>query len=80
MHIEGTEFLHALAAINVCEEIKIPSVTSMQGILNGQYNYQCGHLQVDDMLLSKDNFMSGLLLHLRKTRWYKKRLATMKER
>lgn len=75
VHIEGTEFLHALAAINVCEEKKIPSVTSMQGILNGQYNYQCGHLQIDDLLFSKDNFMPGLLLHLRKTRWYKKRLS-----
>lgn len=75
VHIEGTEFLHALAAINVCEENKIPSVTSMQGILNGQYNYQCGHLQIDDLLFSKDNFMPGLLLHLRKTRWYKKRLS-----
>ncbi len=79
VHIEGTEFLHALATINVCEELKIPSVTSMQGILNGQYNYQCGHLQVDDMLLSKDNFMPGLLLHLRKTIWYKKRLAHEKQ-
>lgn len=75
VHVEGTEFLHALAAINVCEEMKMPSVTSLQGVLNGQYNYQCGHLQVDDMLLSRKNFMSGLLLHLRKTRWYKKRLT-----
>lgn len=79
VHIEGTEFLHALATINVCEDLKIHSVTSMQGILNGQYNYQCGHLQVDDMLLSKDNFLPGLLLHLRKTRWYKKRLAHEKQ-
>ena len=79
VHIEGTEFLHALAAINVCDEQKLKSVTSMQGILNGQYNYQCGHLQVDDMLLSKDNFLPGLLLHLRKTRWYKKRLAHEKQ-
>ena len=75
VHIEGTEFLHALATINICYELKIPSVTSMQGILNGQYNYQCGHLQIDDLLFSKKNFMPGLLLHLRKTRWYKKRLV-----
>lgn len=75
VHIEGTEFLHALAAMNVCEELKLKSVTSMQGILDGYYNYQCGLLQIDDLLFSKDNFMSGLLLHLRKTRWYKKRLV-----
>ena len=79
VHIEGTEFLHALAAMNVCEELKLKSVTSMQGILDGYYNYQCGLLQIDDLLFSKDNFMSGLLLHLRKTRWYKKRLAHEKQ-
>ncbi len=75
VHIEGTEFLHALAAINVCDEQKLKSVTSMQGILDGYYNYQCGLLQIDDLLFSKKNFMPGLLLHLRKTRWYKKRLV-----
>lgn len=77
IHIEGTEFLHAKAAISVGEKNNIPVVTSMQGILNGQYNYQCGQLQVDDLIFSKSptNIFAGLLLHFRKTRWYKKRLS-----
>ncbi len=81
IHIEGTEFLHAKAAIIVGDKKKIPVVTSMQGILNGQYNYQCGQLQVDDLIFSKSltNVMAGLLLHFRKTKWYKKRLAHEKE-
>lgn len=81
VHIEGTEFLHAKAALEICEKLHIPSVTSMQGILNGQYNYQCGQLQVDDLIFSKSltNILAGLLLHFRKTKWYKKRLAHEKE-
>ena len=77
IHIEGTEFLHAKAALKVGEKLNIPTVTSMQGILNGQYNYQCGQLQVDDLIFSKSltNIFAGLLLHFRKTKWYKKRLA-----
>ncbi len=81
IHIEGTEFLHAKAALVVGEKLNIPTVTSMQGILNGQYNYQCGQLQVDDLIFSKSltNIFAGLLLHLRKAKWYKKRLAQEKE-
>lgn len=81
IHIEGTEFLHAKAALTVGQKMNIPTVTSMQGILNGQYNYQCGQLQMDDLLFSKsiNNIFSGLLLHFRKTKWYKKRLAHEKE-
>ncbi len=77
IHIEGTEFLHAKAALVVGEKLNIPTVTSMQGILNGQYNYQCGQLQVDDLIFSKSltNIFAGLLLHFRKTKWYKKRLT-----
>lgn len=77
IHIEGTEFLHAKATINVGNRLNIPTVASMQGILNGQYNYQCGQLQIDDMILSGNftEFCAGMLLHLRKTRWYKKRLS-----
>lgn len=81
IHIEGTEFLHAKAALIAGEKNNIPVVTSMQGILNGQYNYQCGQLQVDDLIFSKSltNIFAGLLLHFRKTKWYKKRLAHEKE-
>ncbi len=81
IHIEGTEFLHAKAALIAGEKMEIPVVTSMQGILNGQYNYQCGQLQMDDLLFSKSltNILAGLLLHFRKTKWYKKRLSHEKE-
>ena len=81
IHIEGTEFLHSKAALTVSKKLNILSVTSMQGILNGQYNYQCGQLQIDDLIFSNSltNIFAGILLHLRKTRWYKKRLANEKE-
>ncbi len=81
IHIEGTEFLHAKAALIAGEKKKIPVVTSMQGILNGQYNYQCGQLQMDDLIFSKSltNIFAGLLLHFRKTKWYKKRLTHEEE-
>ncbi len=81
IHIEGTEFLHAKAALEVAEEFNIPVVTSMQGILKGYYNYQCGQLQMDDLLFSKSltDIFAGLLLHFRKTKWYKKRLTHEKE-
>lgn len=77
IHIEGTEFLHAKVVLEISEKLHIPTVTSMQGILNGQYNYQCGQLQIDDLIFSKTltNIFAGLLLHFRKTKWYKKRLA-----
>ena len=47
-----------------------------QGILNGQYQYQCGQLPIDEMMFSRSikNIVSAWTLHLRKTRWYKKRL------
>ena len=80
IHIEGTEFLHAKAALNISEKYNIPVVSSMQGILKGYYNYQCGQLQMDDLIFSKSltNVFAGLLLHLRKSRWYKNRVANEK--
>ena len=81
IHIEGTEFMHARAMQTVAKDSNIPAVISMQGILNGQYDYQCGQLQIDDMMLSKSltEFMAGWLLHFRKTRWYKPRMKGEKE-
>ncbi len=81
IHIEGTEFLHAKAMINVAKRAGIPTVVSMQGILNGQYTYQCGNLQIDDMMFSKSatNIFSAWIMHLRKTRWYKPRMKPEKE-
>lgn len=75
IHIEGTEFQHAGAMLEVGEEAGVPAVVSLQGILNGQYDYQCGHLPIDDMMWQRKNVISAWLLHLRKTRWYRPRMT-----
>lgn len=81
VQIEGTEFLHAKAMIDYCKEAAVPVIVSLQGILNGQYNYQCGQLQIDDMMLSKSltDIMAAWLLHLRKVLWYKPRMKPERE-
>lgn len=81
IQIEGTEFLHARAMQNAAKAHNIPAVISMQGILNGQYNYQCGQLQIDDMMFSSSltDIYAAWVLHLRKRLWYKKRLIDEKE-
>ena len=81
IHIEGTEFLHAAAMLQAAEAKAIPAVVSMQGILNGQYGYQCGLLPIDDMLFSGRpvQVFSALTLHFRKTRWYAPRMAPERE-
>lgn len=81
IQIEGTEFLHAKAMLNAAERYGIPAIASMQGILNGQYAYQCGELHIDDMMFSGSltNICAGWLLHLRKTRWYKPRMKPERE-
>lgn len=78
IHIEGTEFPHAGAMLCAANKAGIPAVASMQGILNGQYSYQCGQLQIDDMLLSGSptEVFAASILHLRKRKWYKPRMAT----
>lgn len=81
IHIEGTEFPHALAMMQAARKSEIPVIISLQGILNGQYNYQCGQLPLDDMILSTSltSMRAAWLLHLRKTRWYKPRLQPERE-
>ncbi len=81
VQIEGTEFLHAKAMIDYCKEISVPVIVSLQGILNGQYSYQCGQLQIDDMMFSKSltDIMAAWLLHLRKVFWYKPRMKPERE-
>lgn len=76
VQIEGTEFLHAAAMLDAAKSRGIPCIVSMQGILNGQYHYQCGLLPLDDMLCSGSvtEFFAALLLHFRKTRWYRPRM------
>ena len=70
VNIEGTEFLHARAMQLSAKNHNIPAVVSLQGILNGQYAYQCGQLPVDDMMFSKSltNIFSAWIMHMRKTR------------
>ncbi len=81
VHIEGTEFLHSKAMLCAAKAQNIPAVVSMQGILNGYYNYQCGNLQIDDMMFSKSltEIFAGWIMHLRKTKWYKPRMKSEKE-
>ncbi len=81
VHIEGTEFLHARAMQISAKENSIPAVISLQGVLNGQYSYQCGQLPIDDMMFSSSmtKILAAWLLHLRKTRWYKPRMKSEKE-
>ena len=81
IHVEGTEFLHAKAMLTVGKQMGIPVVVSMQGILNGQYQYQCGQLPIDDMMFSRSltNIFAAWILHLRKTRWYRPRMKPERE-
>lgn len=81
VQIEGTEFAHARAMINAAKTAGIPAVVSLQGILNGQYKYQCGQLEIDDMMFSASfkKIYTAWILHLRKTRWFKPRMKTERE-
>ncbi|MBO4323579.1 MAG: glycosyltransferase family 4 protein [Clostridia bacterium] len=78
IHIEGTEFLHSKVMLEIARKRGIKNVVSAQGILNGQYNYQCGQLPIDDFIFSASltKIFAGWVLHLRKTRWYKPRMKT----
>lgn len=81
INIEGTEFLHARAMQLAAKKRAVPAVVSLQGILNGQYVYQCGQLQIDDMMFSKSltEIFAAWIMHLRKTKWYKPRMKSEKE-
>lgn len=81
IQIEGTEFLHAKAMLQTGNNNMIPTVVSMQGILNGQYAYQCGQLQIDDMMFSRSitEIFAAWILHLRKRMWYKPRMKPERE-
>lgn len=81
VQIEGTEFLHAKAMLFSAKAKNIPAVVSMQGILNGYYNYQCGQLHIDDMMFSKSltEIFAAWIMHLRKTRWFKPRMKSERD-
>lgn len=79
IHIEGTEFPHAGVMMEAGEKAGIPAAVSLQGILNGQYDHQCGHLPIDDMMWRPKTAVSAWLLHLRKTRWYRPRMKPERE-
>lgn len=76
IHIWGTEFIHAKAMCMVSKKLNIPSVISIQGVLNGQYQYQCGQLPMDELMFNKSltKSFSAWMLHFRKTKWFRKRL------
>lgn len=81
VQIEGTEFLHAKAMLAAAQSVGIPVLVSLQGILSGYYPYQCGELPIDDMMFSKSftAISAAWLLHLRKTRWFAKRVPAENE-
>lgn len=81
IQIEGTEFLHAKVMLEHGKKKQIPTVVSMQGILNGQYQYQCGQLPVDDMMFSTSltKIFAAWILHLRKRLWYQPRMKPERE-
>ena len=81
IQIEGTEFLHAKAMLQMGKKKNIPTVVSMQGILNGQYGYQCGQLPIDDMMFSMSitKMFAAWILHLRKRLWYHPRMKPERE-
>jgi glycosyltransferase involved in cell wall biosynthesis len=81
VHIEGTEFLHAKVMIDLCKSMEIPVVVSLQGILNGQYQYQCGQLPIEEMMFSRSltNIFAAWILHLRKVKWFKPRMKPERE-
>ena len=81
IQIEGTEFLHAKAMLETGKKRNVPTVVSMQGILNGQYQYQCGQLPIEDMMWSwsLNNMFAAWILHLRKRMWFKPRMKPERE-
>jgi glycosyltransferase involved in cell wall biosynthesis len=81
IQIEGTEFLHAKVMLEEGKRRGIPTVVSMQGILNGQYAYQCGQLPVDDMMFSTSatKIFAAWMLHLRRRYWYQPRMKIEKQ-
>ncbi len=81
IQVEGTEFLHADAMLRAGNRAGIPTVVSLQGILNGQYQYQCGQLPIDDMMFSGSlaKIFTAWILHLRKTRWFRPRMKTARD-
>lgn len=76
IHIEGTEFIHSKLMLDIGNSKGIKTVVSLQGILNGQYDYQCGQLPMEDMLFSCSitNIMAAWVMMLRKRIWYKSRM------
>ena len=81
IQMEGTEFLHAKVMLEQGKKKQIPTVVSMQGILNGYYQYQYGHLPVDDMMFSTSltKIFAAWILHLRKRWWFKPRMKPERE-
>ena len=76
IQVEGTEFLHAEAMLNTGNALEIPTIVSLQGILSGYYQYQCGQLPINEMMFSMSikNIISAWYLHLRLVKWFRPRV------
>ena len=76
IQVEGTEFLHAEAMLNTGNKLEIPTIVSLQGILSGYYQYQCGQLPINEMMFSTSikNIISAWYLHLRLVKWFRPRV------
>ena len=76
VQIDGTEFPHATAMFNTAKKDGIPTLISMQGVLNGLYPYECGELPIDEMMFSCSltNIFAAWTLFLRKVKWFKPRM------
>lgn len=76
IHIEGTEFPHALAMVQSGERHNVRTIVSWQTVLNGVLEYEAGQLPIADMMLSfnpVDTYIAWLI-YLRKHVLCKRRM------
>ena len=80
VQIDGTEFPHATAMFQAAKSHSIPTLVSLQGVLNGLYPYECGELPLDEMMLSTSmtKMFAAWMLYLRKVIWFKPRMKAEK--
>lgn len=81
IHIEGTEFAHALAVLQSGKRHNIKTIVSWQTVLNGVLEYEAGQLPIADMMLSfkpADVYIAWLI-YLRKQVLCKRRMNIEKQ-
>lgn len=76
IHIEGTEFSHALAMVLSGKRHNVKTIVSWQTVLNGVLEYETGQLPIADMMLSfsPSKVFIAWLIYLRKQKLCKKRM------